>query len=168
MLYSEIMAVCSQIHKKHINTLCGQSVELLNVKLAVHIVTTGLQRVKNKHCIPPVNTRNSWDRTDVQTLTVAQPVKNVPLTASDHKPNESCQHPHSLFLWCSISIYKVQSPYLCLDLPKWSSLQRPLLQCTNVSSPFQYHSVNPLKAELNPICHFLALFGAHHILHVSR
>ena len=28
--------------------------------------------------------------------------------------------------------------------------------------------VNPLNAELNPICHLLALFGAHHILHVSR
>jgi len=34
------MAVCSEIHTKHINTLCGQNVELLNVKLAVHIVTT--------------------------------------------------------------------------------------------------------------------------------
>ena len=40
MLYSEIIAVCSQIHIKHINTLCGQNVQLLNVKLAVHIVTT--------------------------------------------------------------------------------------------------------------------------------
>jgi hypothetical protein len=29
-------------------------------------------------------------------------------------------------------------------------------------------SFNPLNAELNPICHLLALFGAHHILHVSR
>jgi len=47
MLYREIMAVCSEIHTKHINTLCGQNVELLNVKLAVHIVTTGLQRVKS-------------------------------------------------------------------------------------------------------------------------
>jgi len=28
--------------------------------------------------------------------------------------------------------------------------------------------VNPLNAELNPIRHLLALFGAHHILHVSR
>jgi hypothetical protein len=28
--------------------------------------------------------------------------------------------------------------------------------------------VNPLKAELNPICNLLALLGAHHILHVSR
>ena len=48
MLYREIIAVCSQIHTKHINTLCGQNVELLNVKLVVHIVTTGLQRVKNQ------------------------------------------------------------------------------------------------------------------------
>ena len=27
---------------------------------------------------------------------------------------------------------------------------------------------NPLNAELNPICHFLAFLGAHHVLHVSR
>ena len=40
------MAVCSEIHTKHINTVCGQNVELLNIKLTVHIVTTGLQRVK--------------------------------------------------------------------------------------------------------------------------
>ena len=45
MVYREIVAVCSQIHTKHINTLCGQNVELLNVKLAVYIVTTGLQWV---------------------------------------------------------------------------------------------------------------------------
>ena len=28
MLYREIMAVCSEIHTKHINTVCGQNVEL--------------------------------------------------------------------------------------------------------------------------------------------
>ena len=27
---------------------------------------------------------------------------------------------------------------------------------------------NPLNAKLNPICHFLVLLGAHHILHLSR
>jgi hypothetical protein len=32
MLYMEIIAVCSEIHTKHINTPCGQNVELLNVK----------------------------------------------------------------------------------------------------------------------------------------
>jgi len=42
MLYTEIIAVCSQIHTKHINTVCGQNVELLSVKLVVHIVTIGL------------------------------------------------------------------------------------------------------------------------------
>jgi len=47
MLYREIIAVCSQIRTKHINTLCGQNVELLNVKLVVHIVTTGLSKELN-------------------------------------------------------------------------------------------------------------------------
>jgi len=32
MLYRKIIAVCSQIHTKHINTLCGQNVEFFNVK----------------------------------------------------------------------------------------------------------------------------------------
>ena len=50
MLCREMVAVFSEIHTKHINTLCDQNVELLNVKLAVHIVTTGLQGVK---LIPP-------------------------------------------------------------------------------------------------------------------
>jgi len=27
------MAVCSEIHTKHVNTLCGQNVELFNIKL---------------------------------------------------------------------------------------------------------------------------------------
>ena len=31
MLYREIIAVCSQIHTKHINTRCGQNVEFVNV-----------------------------------------------------------------------------------------------------------------------------------------
>jgi len=33
MLYREIIVVCSEIHTKHINTLCGQNVEFVNVKL---------------------------------------------------------------------------------------------------------------------------------------
>jgi uncharacterized membrane protein len=32
MYYREIIVICSQIHIKHKNTLCGQNVELLNVK----------------------------------------------------------------------------------------------------------------------------------------
>ena len=43
MLYREIITVCFEIHTKHINTLCGQNVEFVNVKLGgtVRIVTTG-------------------------------------------------------------------------------------------------------------------------------
>ena len=52
MLHREIIAVCSEIHTKHTNTLCGQNVELLCVKpggaysdhCAVHIVTTVLEK----------------------------------------------------------------------------------------------------------------------------
>jgi len=31
MLQMEIIAVCSQLHTKHINILCGQNVEFVNV-----------------------------------------------------------------------------------------------------------------------------------------
>ena len=36
MLYRETNTLCFQIHTKHIHALCGQNVELLNVKLAVY------------------------------------------------------------------------------------------------------------------------------------
>ena len=37
----------------------------------------------------------------------------------------------------------------------------------NAFAHFDVASFNPLNAELNPICHLLALLGAHHIFHVS-
>jgi len=40
MLYREIMAVCSQTHTKHINIAVWAERRIVNVKLAVHIVTT--------------------------------------------------------------------------------------------------------------------------------
>jgi len=44
LLTGEI-AVCSEIYTKHINTLCGDSVEiLLTLNLAVRIVTTELEK----------------------------------------------------------------------------------------------------------------------------
>jgi len=36
------------------------------------------------------------------------------------------------------------------------------------SGVFLFPIVNPLNDKLNPICHFLALLGAHLILHFSR
>jgi len=55
MLYSEIIAVCSQTHTKHISTQCGQNVEFLNVKLAVHKVTTGLKGLNPGYTNQSVN-----------------------------------------------------------------------------------------------------------------
>jgi len=62
MLYREIIAVCSQILTKHIITLCGQNVELLNVKLVVRIVTTGLERIKTElsECRTGIELRIVW------------------------------------------------------------------------------------------------------------
>ena len=36
-----------------------------------------------------------------------------------------------------------------------------------MSSFVQSTDINPLNAELNPICHLPTLLGAHHIFHVS-
>jgi len=47
MLYREITSVYSEIHIKHKNTLCRQNVELVNVKLAVRIVSSGLKMVQS-------------------------------------------------------------------------------------------------------------------------
>jgi hypothetical protein len=33
MLYREIIAECPEIHTKHTNALCGQNVEIVDVKL---------------------------------------------------------------------------------------------------------------------------------------
>ena len=41
----EIMAVCSEIHTKDINVLCGEEVEFLN--LAMHITTTRLRMIND-------------------------------------------------------------------------------------------------------------------------
>jgi len=47
-------------------------------------------------------------------------------------------------------------------------VKRNIVYCTvrNKDGKRQYR-FNPLNAELNPICHLLALLGAHHIFHVS-
>jgi hypothetical protein len=45
MLYREIMAVCSEVRTKLINTLCGQNVEFVNLWVCrdVHGFEGGLQ-----------------------------------------------------------------------------------------------------------------------------
>jgi len=43
-MYREIIAVCSQIHTEHLNTIWGPNLESLILSLVVHIVTTWLSR----------------------------------------------------------------------------------------------------------------------------
>ena len=45
---------------------------------------------------------------------------------------------------------------------------RSVFELRLAQQPFRKLVLNPLNAELNAICHLLALLGAHHILHVSR
>jgi len=66
MLYREIIAVCSQIHTKHINTLCGLNSEFLNV-VAVHIVITGLARVIRVTEVTGILDMGSFQQHDLQT-----------------------------------------------------------------------------------------------------
>ena len=40
--------------------------------------------------------------------------------------------------------------------------------CTALIKINKQTKLTPLNAKLNPICHLLALLGAHHILHVSK
>ena len=44
----------------------------------------------------------------------------------------------------------------------------PVQACNGTALPFIcITTINHLNAKLNPICHLLALLGAHHIFHVS-
>ena len=62
-------------------------------------------------------------------------------------------------------MFKILSTYICLKkIYKMQHLE-------GSGTPVLYIGrtvLNPLNAELNPLCHLLALLGAHHILHISR
>jgi len=60
MLYREIIAIYSEIHTKHINTLCGQNVEFVNVGkqaiVAARWLTESIRAVRSKDRMPA-----EWD-----------------------------------------------------------------------------------------------------------
>ena len=61
MLYREIIAVCSQIHTKHINTLCGQNVEYLGAFAKLRKATI---RFVMSDCLPVPMQHLGSHRTD--------------------------------------------------------------------------------------------------------
>ena len=62
-----------------------------------------------------------------------------------------------IFRHCLCAITREAFTVVKAVLSKWS------IVCSTVT---HLQHINPLNAKLNPICHFLALLGAHHILHV--
>ena len=52
--------------------------------------------------------------------------------------------------------------------PTISAGERPQTYALDRTATGTGDYINPLNAELNPICHLLALLGVHHFLHVSR
>jgi hypothetical protein len=53
---------------------------------------------------------------------------------------------------------------------KWARYDKKFTLVFILSTSYfcQILTFNPLIAELNPICHLLALWGAHHVIHISR
>ena len=66
------MAVCSEIHTKHINTAVWAERGIVNVKLAVHIVTIGTEDVNQIH--RHRSTDQYSEDTTVTTLSAGDPV----------------------------------------------------------------------------------------------
>jgi len=70
----------------------------------------------------------------------------------------------------STSIYTGLNPCVTVCHHSSTGLYRSLSaqRLSERIEELRHEDFNPFNAELNPICHLLALIGAHHILHVSR
>jgi hypothetical protein len=70
----------------------------------------------------------------------------------------------------TVSVLALWSPIKTSSFPRPITSQQWLVSvCPTSIDVFTHHGeINPLNAKLNPICHLLALLGAHHILRVSR
>ena len=69
------------------------------------------------------------------------------------------------------SIFRVFSFLFSLKLEFKKAISRWICTTLKIVLPWTQQmerALNPLNAELNPICYLLALLGAHHFLHVSR
>ena len=66
MLYREIMAVCSEIHTQHRNTLCGQNVGLLNVTVDDTYNLHSVMSVRLPLCLINAHSMNTTGGVEVQ------------------------------------------------------------------------------------------------------
>ena len=86
-----------------------------------------------------------------------------------------CKYNLCNMCWYNLNLPTLHITLLILCYQLCSSISRNFSKVLHIwlkilkFSPFtQKVYINPLNAELNPICHLLVLVGAHHILHVSR
>jgi hypothetical protein len=69
-----------------------------------------------------------------------------------------------LFMLCPLCWLVEKLPFKVFQYPyRWQPVKY-----LYVGYDLFFFLINPLNAELNPICHLLALLEAHHILYVSR
>ena len=76
----------------------------------------------------------------------------------------------------SVLIYRAETRSLYEDgrrrtkASEMDSLRRParISKLDRKTNEYIREKINPLNADLNPICHLLAFLGSHHIFHVSR
>ena len=111
MLYREIIAVCSQIQTKHINTLCGQNVELLNVK-----ITTGPSSTETRQKFRCCGSRDSSPDVTVHSRCswISVKVRNCSLISPHQTP-------------CSMQTVPDSSVLTCIDMSAPSAHKTALL-----------------------------------------
>ena len=95
-------------------------------------------------------------------------------------PEVFCFELHITIKCCTVSDYQIEDDHLETDMHfvrsavnhvdcYFKDLQVGCSQFPcDIACAAPQLLFNPLNAELNPVCHLLALLEAHHILHVSR
>jgi len=92
----------------------------------------------------------------------------VPKVGGSHTPHACVLQRPSRDKLASSRLQHDSTLYPVHENGHWDIPQNETNPVHTLSSYFFKPRFNPLNDELNPICHLLALLGAHHFLHVSR
>ena len=126
MLYREIIAICSQIHTKHINRVWGPNVELVNVKHKVTTLLCRVQQYKSRHiCLAAgslhisvsCDVSHSLSRTDVPMTVLSSYLVLAMAKPSPHPLHSQQKSPYFTYV-----ISHVRIRFIARDSPK----RRPL------------------------------------------
>ena len=95
--------------------------------------------------------------------------KGFSFTLCEFSPQNSCLSSPGLNAFYFTAVFSSFSQIFSLVLDSLKFVGPEAFVSLHSSSwDANFSPINPLNIKLNPICHLLALFGAHHILHVSR